>query len=147
MLVLAIPECFTINNKIKNWPSNTPIFIVLAYYTGNMFRRIVKSSSGPYGIPLHNIQRICIFYIGAWSKSKYVARIVRKYNKYWRARRSILDFIIDSKRFMKFLTFLATLMYITLILTLQVCASGLIHSFVTATNAYFTHKTVNLCYF
>ena len=36
------------NNKIKHWPSNTPIFIVLAYYTGNMFRLIVKSSSGPY---------------------------------------------------------------------------------------------------
>ena len=48
MLVLAIPECFNINNKIKNWPSNTPIFIVLAHYTGNMFRLIVKSSSGPY---------------------------------------------------------------------------------------------------
>ena len=38
MLVLAIPERFNINNKINNWPSNTPIFIVLAYYTGNMFR-------------------------------------------------------------------------------------------------------------
>ena len=37
-----------INNKIKYWPSNIPIFIVLAYCTGNMFRLILKSSSGPY---------------------------------------------------------------------------------------------------
>jgi hypothetical protein len=28
--------------------SNTPIFIVLTYYTGNMFRLIIESSSGPY---------------------------------------------------------------------------------------------------
>ena len=37
-----------LNNKIKNRPSNTPMFIVLAYCTGSMFRLIVKSSSGPY---------------------------------------------------------------------------------------------------
>ena len=47
ILVLATPDCCNINNKIKYWPSNTPIFIVLAYCTGNMFRLIVKSSSGP----------------------------------------------------------------------------------------------------
>ena len=34
-------------NKIKYWPSNTPIFIVIAYYTGNMFQLFLKSSSGP----------------------------------------------------------------------------------------------------
>jgi hypothetical protein len=32
----------------SNWPSNTPIFIVLMYYMGNMFRITIKSSSGPY---------------------------------------------------------------------------------------------------
>jgi hypothetical protein len=30
------------------WPSDTPIFIVLTYYMGNMFRLIIKSSSGRY---------------------------------------------------------------------------------------------------
>ena len=32
-----------------------------------------------------------------YNKSKHVARVVRKYNKYWCVRRSILDFIIDVK--------------------------------------------------
>jgi hypothetical protein len=30
------------------WPSNTPTFIVLIYSISNMFRLIIKSSSGPY---------------------------------------------------------------------------------------------------
>ena len=50
-----------------------------------------------HGIPLHNIQRISILYIGAWrwlyNKLKHVARIVRKYNKYRCVRWSVLDFI------------------------------------------------------
>jgi hypothetical protein len=54
---------------------NTPIFIVLTYYTSNVFRLIRESSSGPY----LQIQ-------GAWwwlsDESKHVARVVRKYNKY-----------------------------------------------------------------
>jgi hypothetical protein len=48
ILVFAIPECCNINNNIKLLTSYTPIFIVLTYYTGNMFRLIIKSSSGPY---------------------------------------------------------------------------------------------------
>ena len=40
--------------------------------------------------------------VGAWrwlyNKSKHVARIVRKYNKYWCVRRSSIDFIMDLSR-------------------------------------------------
>jgi hypothetical protein len=37
-----------IQNNNRFCQSNTPIFIVLTYYTGNMFRLIKESSSGPY---------------------------------------------------------------------------------------------------
>ena len=60
-----------------------------------------------------------ILYIGTWrwlyNKSKHVAHIVRKYNKYWCLRRSIIDFITGEKlRFTDFPTDICQMMTMTL---------------------------------